>query len=388
MGRAIILSLAGDCPVRPERTVLNLSLMAGLLRIGLVGCGEVCEHKHLPALGRVRGARVVALADTDPFRLAKVGDRYGVTQRFAGIDAMLDARVVDLVGVLTPPGQHVGGVVAALRAGCDVLVEKPLALTTTDVDTMLGAAATAQRRVLMGFHMRWHRLIRQAHDAIRQDAIGRPESIRTTWNSPRPDAGIPAWKCERTTGGGAIVELGVHLFDLWRYLLSTEVVSVSATSRHGRRHDENSAITAVLANGAVASAHLSERTSHEIELEICGDRGRLRVACQRFDGFEWFGIGETRGMMGPRRRGLMRTARELPRGLATMRSLGDYGDSYRGQWQHLVDAVTHGATPECTLEDGRAALRVVHAATAAAEQGAFVRVEQAPSIVTALRVHT
>jgi predicted dehydrogenase len=64
-----------------------------------------------------------------------------------------------------------------------------------------------------------------------------------------------------------------------------------------------------------------------------------------------------------------------------MRHLGDYGDSYRAQWQHVVD-VAGGAPPACTLEDGRAALRVVLAAAASAEHRHPVRVADAPRVLT------
>jgi predicted dehydrogenase len=357
------------------------------LRIALVGCGEVSEHKHLPALARVKGARVVALVDPNPARLSHVANRFNVPHRFSGADALLDANVADIVGVLTPPAHHADILLASLRAGCHVLVEKPLALSMDEADAMVAAAAGTRGRVLMGFHMRWHRLIERARHAIREGVVGTPESIRGMWNSPRGDAGLPDWKATRATGGGALVELGVHLFDLWRFLFDTEVVEVSARCRHGRRHDESATVTGVLANGAIATAQMSERTSHEIELEIFGDRGRLRVSCQRFDGFEQYGVGETRGMMGPRLRGLLRTARELPRGLATMRRLGDYGDSYRREWQHLVDAIRHNTPLASTLEDGRAALRVVQAAAASASRGEVVQIATAPRVITAPTTH-
>ena len=68
-----------------------------------------------------------------------------------------------------------------------------------------------------------------------------------------------------------------------------------------------------------------------------------------------------------------------------MRGLGDYGDSYRAQWQHMVD-VAHGAGPACTLEDGRAALRVVLAVAASASRHEPVRVDRAPRTIAAVDV--
>lgn len=353
------------------------------LRIALIGAGEVAEHKHLKALQEVEGAAVDSIADPDAARRAHVAARYGIPFQAAGVEDVLDR--ADIVGVLTPPGTHREIAVAALRAGRHVLVEKPLALTMDDCDALVDAADLAHGLAMTGFHMRWHRLLRQARERIRSGALGRLESIRTSWNSPRGDDIAPPWKRTRVTGGGALVELGVHLVDLWRFLLDTEVEEVFARARHGTRDDESATMSAQLANGMLAEATISERTSHDIEVEVCGDAGRLRVSCQRFDGLEEYARRETAGMMGPRVRGIQRTLRELPRGLARMRKLGDYGDSYRGEWQHLVDLARSGRAPECTMEDGRRATQVVLAAAASATSGRPVRVADAPRDLAAAR---
>jgi predicted dehydrogenase len=355
------------------------------LRIALVGCGEVCEWKHLPALRRVRGARVVAIADVDAARRARVGDRFGIERRYADAAELVAAEVADLIGILVPPAQHTAAALTAIAAGGHVLVEKPVALTLDDADALVAASHGASGRVFMGHHMRWHRLVRQARDLVRQVRLGALESIHATWNSPRGDDGTPEWKRHRTTGGGALVEIGVHIADLWRFILDAEVRDVFAIVRHGRRDDEAAVVTAQLASGMLAGASISERAGHAFELDICGDAARLHVAGQRFDGFECYATGESDGMPGPRLRHLAAFLRELPGGLARMRRLGDYGDSYRGMWQHAVDAVREGLPAECTLEDGREALRIVLAAAAAAECGRPVRVDDAPTRIAAAR---
>lgn len=355
------------------------------LRIALIGAGEVAEHKHLRALQEVRGARVVALADPDTARCAHVADRYGIPQRFSDPAACCSADASDIVGILTPPGTHAGLAIDALGNGRHVLVEKPLALTLPECDALVDAAHRTTCVALAGFHMRWHRLLGRAREIVMSGQLGRLESIRTTWNSPRGDDIAPPWKRTRITGGGAIVELGVHLFDQWRFLLGTDVVDVFARARHGTRDDESATVSALLANGMTAEALVSERTSHEIEIEVAGDLGRLRVSCQRFDGLEVYARRETAGMMSVRGRAIVRTVRELPRGLARLRRLGDYGDSYRGQWQHLVDCVRERQRPLCTMVDGREATRVALAAAASASSGQPVRVADAPPSLVAAR---
>lgn len=349
------------------------------LRIGLAGCGEVTEHKHLPGLMQLAAdARVVAVADPDLKRAQRVAERYKIPHAFSGLDQLLANQDVDVVGVLTPPAFHREVAEAAMRAGKHVLIEKPIALRMEDADALIATAERSGVRALMGFHMRWHRLIRRGAEAMRVDAVGAVESIRGCWNSPRGDTGTPAWKHHREEGGGAMVEIAVHLFDLWRYLLNDEIEEVFATSRHGVRDDENVNITAVMRSGTIASAQVSERTAHNIEVEVCGSEGRIRIACQQFDGFEQLARQETSGAIGPRLRQLKQFARELPGGVASMRRLGDYGDSYREMWRHMIACLRDGTDPECTLEDGRKALRAVLAAAAADTVRRPIRLAKAP----------
>jgi len=363
----------------------GVAVERGELRIALVGAGEVTEHKHLRAFREVRGARVVALVDRDMARCARVADRYGIKQRLTDAREVFSPDVADIVGILTPPGTHAELAVEALRNGRHVLVEKPLALSMHDCDALVAASTKATALAMTGFHMRWHRLLVQAREVVASGVLGHLESIRGTWNSPRGDDIAPPWKRARVTGGGAIVELGVHLFDQWRFLTGADVIDVFARARHGTRDDESATISATLSNGMNAEAIVSERTSHDIEIEVSGDQGRLRVSCQRFDGLEVYSRRETAGMIAPRMRGVARAFRELPRGLARMRSLGDYGDSYRGEWQHLVDCVRDGGMPGCTMLDGRAAMRVALAAAASASSGEAVRVDEAPPCLSAAR---
>jgi predicted dehydrogenase len=351
------------------------------LRIGLIGCGEVCELKHMPALREIDGARVTAVADVDQGRARHVASRYGVEHVFADPRSLIRSGAADVIGVLVPPAAHLEVATMAIEAGCHAFVEKPVALGMDHADTLIELASRHDVRILMGFHMRWHRLIRRARETVQSGALGVIESIHTIWNSPRTDLGIPDWKRRRVDGGGSLVEIGVHLFDLWRHLLHTEVEEVFARSRHGTRDDESAIVSAVLANGALASARVSERTAHDMQVEICGTEGRLRVAGQRFDGFETYAQQETDGSLRPRWRAVARFLRELPRGLARMRHLGDYGQSYKGAWDHLLDAIRAPRPPECTLQDGREALRVVLAVTASATAGRPVRVAAAPPVL-------
>ena len=218
--------------------IAHLAMRNGILRIGLIGCGEVCEHKHMPALLEIEGARVVAVADVNEARSRHVAARYGIEGVFNDPQSLIRSGAADVIGVLVPPAAHLEIATMAVEAGCHILVEKPAALAMAHADALVHLTQAHGIRALMGFHMRWHRLVRRARDYVRSGGVGRVESIHTIWNSPRPDRGIPDWRRRRVDGGGSLVEIGVHLFDLWRYVLESEVEEVFALAHNGVRDDE------------------------------------------------------------------------------------------------------------------------------------------------------
>ncbi|MGH9928814.1 MAG: Gfo/Idh/MocA family protein [Pyrinomonadaceae bacterium] len=356
------------------------------LKLGLIGCGQVTEHKHLLVLERLAGAEVVALADTDSERLRHVADRYHITNRYPDYRALLENPAIEAVAVCVPPQLHAAVAIAVMKANKHLLIEKPLALRSADCDRLLENAQSCQTKIMVGFHMRWHRLIQQARAMIQQGVLGTIESIRTVWNSPiRYDGSLPAWRYDRVSGGGALVEIAVHHFDLWRFLLQSEVEEVFAFSRYENRVDETATVTARLSDSVLASAVFSERTSHDIEVEIYGRNGRLRVSCLRFDGLEFYPASSVPGGIRTRIRNLAHGLKEAPHGVLNRLPGGEYMDSYRRQWQHFIDAVQNNKPVECTLEDGRRAVQIALSATESASYGRAVKVDQAPGNVAPIK---
>jgi predicted dehydrogenase len=184
-----------------------------VLRIGLIGCGEICEHKHLPALHEIEGARVTAVGDVNEGRARHVASRYGIEHVFADPQSLIRSGVANVIGVLVLPAAHLEVAAMAIEAGCCVLIEKPVALGMAHADKLVELASKHDVRVLMGFHMRWHRLIRRAREYVHSGALGIIESIRTIWNSPRADSVFPigsaaaqttSWNMKGFAGNGSI----------------------------------------------------------------------------------------------------------------------------------------------------------------------------------------
>lgn len=342
------------------------------VRVGLIGCGRVAQERHLPALASLSSAQVVAVADIDANRLAMVADRFQVVRRATDFRTLIDDPDIDALAVCVPAQRHVVVALAALDAGKHLLIEKPLALDLEECDLLIEKAAKSTSKVTVGFNLRWHRLLREGREMIRRGDLGEIELIRTTLTSHHDK--VPDWRKRRENGGGALNEMAVHHFDLWRFLLDSEVDEVFASTRSGDWDDETVTVTARLANGALATSLVSQCTSSNNEIEIHGQRGRLRIDCYQFDGLDYTATSSPPGDIRSRVRKIAKTVTEVPSAAMGLRQGGDYVATYRIEWRNFIDSIQQDTPLECTLEDGRRATQIMLASQESASRGQPVKV--------------
>ena len=141
-------------------------------RIGIVGIGWWATFNHIPTLLASPDAEVVAICDLDTARLAQVGDQFGIAARYTDLAEMLAAERLDGVIVSTPHVAHTGPAIASLRAGCHVLVEKPMATTAEDGRAIAAAAVSAGRQVMVPTGMNFTAFTAAAAEMVRAGRIG------------------------------------------------------------------------------------------------------------------------------------------------------------------------------------------------------------------------
>ncbi len=300
-----------------------------------------------------------------------VADRFQVARRTTDFRALVEDPEIDVLAVCVPAQRHAVVALTALDAGKHLLIEKPLALDLDECDLLIEKAAGSMSKVTVGFNLRWHRLLREARDIIRRGDVGEVELIRTTLTSHHDK--VPDWRERREQGGGALNEMAVHHFDLWRFLLESEVEEVFASSRSGEWDDETVTVTARLANGALATSLVSQCTSSSNEIEIHGQRGRLRIDCYQFDGLDFSSTSSPPGDIRSRIRKIGQTVTELPSAAMGLRQGGDYVGTYRTEWRHFIDSIQLDTPVECTLEDGRRATQIMLASQESAARGQPVK---------------
>lgn len=346
------------------------------LKLGFIGCGRATQTLHLPALRKVLSAKVIALADINPDRLNTVADQFHIKQRYTDYQALLDNQALDAVAVCVPVHFHTEIALAALAKEKHLFIEKPLALHLHQCDQIIEAAKTVNKKITVGFNLRHHRLIQELQTILKRGTLGTIDAIRSNWTSAiRHQGSVPAWRDHRESGGGALFEIAVHHFDLWRFLLQTEVAEVYATSRSEQWPDATASVTARMANNVLASGFFSEQTSDNNELEIYGRNGRLRVSLYRFDSLEYFSMDSLSGGITARLKKLQSDMKELPKGIAIMRQGGDYKMSYRAEWQHFIDSIQNDKPVKATLADGKRAVQSVLAAIESSSSNQPVKIQ-------------
>lgn len=331
------------------------------LRLGIIGCGWATANLHLPALRRIPQYDVIAVADIDNKRVEDFGSRWNIRYRFAEATAVIEHSAIDAVAVCVPPGDHAALAIAAIKAGKHVFIEKPLALTVDQADRLLECATNTAARVLVGFNLRWHRLVREAKALLDTRRLGPLSMMRTAFtNSLCHDERIAAWRRDPFHGGGVIQDLAVHHFDLWRYLLSSEVQEITVSVRSERWQDEAAVISARMMNGILVSSVFASGTGESHEVECYGEAGRLSLSCYRSDGLQLF-----TGEKGPAAlvRKAVAKATAVPRMIQGMRIGGEVLASYDAQWRHFLECVRTGRAVGCSVQDGKRAVELAVAAT-------------------------
>jgi scyllo-inositol 2-dehydrogenase (NADP+) len=191
---------------------------SGPIRVGVVGLGRSGYSIHLKALARFpEWFQTVAVSDGEPERLRTTAEEFGC-RAYATPEELFADPSVDLVVIATTNRTHAELGIAALKAGKHLVAEKPLALTTAEVDEMM-AAAKANDRILAPFYnLRFDDSFNLVRDILATGKLGRILQIRMAGHSytRRWD-----WQTLRSYGGGQMYNLGSHLIDLAMALLET-----------------------------------------------------------------------------------------------------------------------------------------------------------------------
>lgn len=203
-----------------------------MIKIGLIGCGNICNIAHIPAykkISELRKLEIVGTCDIIKERAKNAAIIMSTKKFFTDYHDLLKLDL-DLVDICTPTYTHSEIAIAAAKAGKDVICEKPIALTLRDAQDMINNTIHYKTRLFIAHVRRFDPRFQHIKDDIIQDKIGKPVYIRITERQWLPFS-EDSWFWKSNLSGGVIIDIGVHIADMFRWFFNTEPVEVYAIGR-------------------------------------------------------------------------------------------------------------------------------------------------------------
>jgi predicted dehydrogenase len=249
------------------------------LRIGVIGCGSIARRAHLPALKQCDDVDVVAFASRTLASAEAAAGEWGGGDVTDDWRAVIDRDDVDAVVVCTPNALHCEQTVAAANARKHVLVEKPMAATLEQADEMNAVAEGAGVVLRVAHNLRYVPAVIAAQQAVTK--VGTIVAVRLAYGHAGPHdwAGATWFFDAAQSGGGALIDLGIHGLDLIRFVTGLEATEVTCMLTGDGAVEDAAFITIGLDGGAAALVHVSwvTRPPPEFALGIYGSDGTLSL---------------------------------------------------------------------------------------------------------------
>jgi len=206
-----------------------MEIIMAKIKVGIIGVGNISES-HLQGYFQNENVEVYAFCDIDAEKLARKAKLHGIERTYTDVHEMLALDEIDAVSVCVWNVSHYECTMAALKAGKHVLCEKPLAMNAKQAEEMRAEAEKQGKLLMVGFVMRFADESRIALDLINDGALGDIYYSKATYLRRH---GCPGgWFSDSNrSGGGPVIDLGVHVIDHTRYLMGKpKPVSVYAAT--------------------------------------------------------------------------------------------------------------------------------------------------------------
>jgi UDP-N-acetylglucosamine 3-dehydrogenase len=338
-----------------------------MIRIAISGAGAIAERAHIPALLSTGDFEVVAVQSRTAEKANRMIERLwpAPSKRpaaYTDFDLMLAREKPDAVGIFTPNYLHCGFALSAFAAGAHVLCEKPMAPTFADARRMVDEAARTDRILMVTMQSRYAGFQAAIKRALDEGVIGQPNFIRARLSHGGPEGWAPGQKWfvdPAQAGGGAMLDLGVHVADLARWYLG-DVESVQgrvATLRKEIEVEDTGVMLLQFRSGALGVIEASWASQPPLSaIEIYCTEGRIMTGYPRTD------------------ISILRADGNPPPGYSREEILSQFDASdllapFRAVAQNFAAAIGEHAAPNPDGHDGLRAIELIEACYRSSREG-------------------
>jgi 1,5-anhydro-D-fructose reductase (1,5-anhydro-D-mannitol-forming) len=246
---------------------------------GLIGTGRIADERILPGINAVASNELIGIVSRDAARAAGFGQNFGARHAYTRYEDLLRDPAVTVVAIHTPNALHAEQAIAAARAGKHVFCDKPMATNVADAERIVAECEKAGVTLGVNFHNRFMPCFVDCKRIIDSGEIGEVRLVSIE-ASPGDRSGERqgTWRLDPAMAGlGTTMSIGVHIYDILRYMLSSEIETATALFDTAREIMEHvNLATFRFRNGALAQVSIHERTPYpHNDLVIYGSRGRI-----------------------------------------------------------------------------------------------------------------
>lgn len=334
------------------------------LSIAVVGVGHIgSQHaKHAKNLGDL-----VAVCDIKEARAKMIAEQYGCKAYFS-LDELLDSeKPLDLVAICTPNGLHAEHSINALKAGCNVLCEKPMATRVRDCERMIHTAEETNRRLFIVKQNRFNPPVKAVKKVIEEGRLGKILNIQVNcfWNRNREYYTGSDWRGTLKMDGGTLFTQYSHFIDLLYWFVGDVEEARAFTDNYIHtdvvEFEDTGVVVLKFANGALGTIHFTINSfgrNMEGSVTLFGEKGTVKIGGQYLNILEYQSIEEY-----------------MIKGLEPGNPPNVYGkiigsmSNHDKVYENVIDVLMHGGSIATDLLDGLKTVQIIEKIYKAAEKG-------------------
>ena len=345
------------------------------IKWGVIGAAGIADRRTIPGLLLAKNAELWSVMDVDIGITNRIKEKYNARCAYNSVEALLSDQEIDAVYIASPVFCHAEQVRLAADANKHILVEKPIALNSAEAQDVVNYCMVKGVTISAGFMMRFASYHQEMKRIIASGKLGKIVNINAQFSCWYPEA-IGAWRQDKKlSGGGALMDMGVHLIDLIQYITNEKIVKVFSfndTKLFGYSVEDSSAILAQLEGGAYVNINSNFNIPDEASkwrIEFYGSNGRI-IGDETIGQVEG-GTAEVLFENSNKEYDANQNRTMCNKILLDV----ELGNMYTKQIESFSEAIINRAQPEVSAADAVYVQKVVEAAYLSSETGRLIQIK-------------
>lgn len=340
---------------------------------GVIGAGGIANRRTIPGMIIANNAELVAVMEVNMELAEQIRTKYSAKRAYDNIDAILADNEIDAVYIATPVEFHKEQAIKAAKSKKHILIEKPVGLTVEEGKEVAEICNKEGVLIAVGLMMRFHSYHQKMKEIIDSGQLGQIVSCRGQLTCWFPDISGNWRQQKHTSGGGSLMDMGVHCIDLIQYLTSSKalkVVSLTATKTFKYEVEDSASILMEMDNGAYSYVDTNYNipdAAAKCRLEIYGTKGSMLAegTISQVEG------GKLDVVLSDDRLGY--NAQQDRNDMIPVDVDVEFGNMYTKEIESFSNSILYGNKIVVTIDDALQVQGVIEGAYESSELGCFVK---------------